>query len=254
MLDNPTQTLDSWLAALPDETHGIFVSDLHGFSPRSTSQYVLSELSSPPNYDLIVLGGDIFDFRWSAYSSVAESIDQAEAWIEQLLGLCSTSQILFLPGNHDCLAEFLERLDQLASRNPLFAWMPHHAQIGDTLFLHGDILDAGKNLGDLATYRAKFQHEKTMPQHLHWGYDMIVGMRVHKMVPRVRHQPSKTCSRLLRLMDELSLPDRASVKRVFFGHTHVPIIGQEIQGTTFYNPGACLRHMNYRPQEFLLTK
>ena len=51
----------------------------------------------------IVLGGDIFDFRWSDLGSHDDSLKQAQDWLEHLINHAGQAQVVFLPGNHDCL-------------------------------------------------------------------------------------------------------------------------------------------------------
>ena len=73
---------------------GIFTSDFHMFSDRSIVESILPNLEQAAgNADLIVLGGDIVDFKWSrlpdqehteqdakhAYSRLDEAIQVGES-------------------------------------------------------------------------------------------------------------------------------------------------------------------------------
>jgi DNA repair exonuclease SbcCD nuclease subunit len=249
MLNDPAQNDPADI--VPAVNSGVFVSDLHLFSPRSAADRVHRQLSEFCNADqCIVLGGDIFDFRWSDRGSRQETLQAAREWLEELLVGTGNSQVLFLPGNHDCDAEFLLGLSQLAAKEPRFHCYDHHAQIGDSLFLHGDILDAKGAVQGLSAYRSKFQHAHPQPQISHRAYDLAVGMRVHKLVPLLRHPPQLTCQRLWDMIQTLPLERDLKVQRVFFGHTHVPIHGLELAEVEFYNPGASLRHMQSHFQRF----
>ena len=75
-------------------------------------------------------------------------------------------------------------------------------------------------------------------------------MRFHKLGPLLRHQPQATCQRLWDMIGALPLERGLDVKRIFFGHTHVPIHGLELQDVQFYNPGAALRHMQSQVHPF----
>ncbi len=227
---------------------GVFVSDLHLFSPRSDAAYVPAKLAETNSEDrCIVLGGDIFDFRWSVRGSHELTLAAAVQWLEELLERTEQAHIRFIPGNHDCHPEFLHLLTQLAHREPRFDWYEHHFQIDDTLFLHGDILDAH---GNLNSYRAKFHHEHPQTGLNHKLYDGVVALRLHKLVPLVRHRPELTCRRLLGLIETLPAASEIPVQRIYFGHTHAPVLDHESQGIRFFNPGAALKHMRSQPQYF----
>lgn len=227
---------------------GVFISDLHLFSPRSAADAIPHHLASIRQADqCIVLGGDIFDFRWSIRGSHTLTLVAAVQWLEELLASTGDAHIRFLPGNHDCHPEFLELLTQLAERNGRFAWHEHHFQLGDALFLHGDVLDAR---GSLDRYRAKFHHEHPQTDLKHRMYDVVVEMRLHKLVPLVRHRPQLTCRRLRLLIDGLQMTSDSPLERVFFGHTHAPMFGYHCESVRYYNPGAALKHMRAHPQHF----
>jgi UDP-2,3-diacylglucosamine pyrophosphatase LpxH len=227
---------------------GVFVSDLHLFSPRSDADYIPAELAATSSDDrCIVLGGDIFDFRWSIRGSHELTLAAAVHWLEELLERTGLAHIRFIPGNHDSHPEFLQLLTQLSQREPRFEWYEHHFQLGNTLFLHGDILDAR---GNLSSYREKFHHEHPQTGFKHTLYDGVVALRLHKLVPLLRHRPKLTCQRLLGLVDSLPPVSERPVERVYFGHTHAPIFGHEARGIRFFNPGAALKHMRAHPQYF----
>jgi len=235
----------------PELRGGTFISDLHLFCPRSVSAETHEELSQFQDASqCIVLGGDIFDFRWSTHASHDASLAAAREWLEELLAVTGESQIVFLPGNHDCVPEFLEDLESLAASQPRFSWHDHHVQINDCLFLHGDILDAGPSLDHLAEYRSKFHHSEPKSQLSQRSYDVAVAMRIHKLIPSLIRLPRRTCKELLGTLRKMELADSSSVQRVFFGHTHVAINGIEVDGVTFFNPGGSLRHLKTHDHHF----
>ncbi len=201
--------------------------------------------------DSLVLGGDIFDFRWSVQGSHQATLDATRKWLHELLDATGDRPIVYLPGNHDCHPDFLQVLEELSRSEPRFSWAEHHLQIGDCLFLHGDVLDAG-GLTGLDSYRRKFHHEMPQSNLAHRTYDLAVGMRIHKLVPMLLHSPTRTCQRLLHTVRQISPDVKVPVRKVYFGHTHVPIHGLQVDRTHFFNPGAALRHMQLHVQEFRL--
>lgn len=245
---SPDDRMPTSQPELPAIRDGVFVSDLHLFSPRSAAHAVPEQLAQVTAADqCIVLGGDIFDFRWSIRGSHELTLTAAIDWLEELLERTGEAQIRFLPGNHDCHPEFLERLARLAERHPRFGWYEHHFQLGDAFFLHGDVLDAR---GSLENYRSRFHHEHPQTDLKHRMYDVVVGLRLHKLVPLLRHRPELTCRRLRQLIDALPAPSSTPFERVFFGHTHAPVFGFESERVRYYNPGAALKHMQAHPQRF----
>jgi UDP-2,3-diacylglucosamine pyrophosphatase LpxH len=232
----------------PAVRSGVFVSDLHLFSPRSAAGMIPEQLSQIAAGDqCIVLGGDIFDFRWSIRGSHDLTLAAAIEWLHELLEQTGEAQIRFVPGNHDCHPQFLELLTKLSSCERRFGWHEHHFQLGDALFLHGDVLDAR---GSLANYRSRFHHEQPQTDMKHRLYDVVVGLRLHKLVPLLRHRPEITCRRLRQLIDALPPASTTPFERVFFGHTHAPVFGFESQNVRYFNPGAALKHMQAHPQHF----
>ncbi|MCA9129677.1 MAG: metallophosphoesterase [Planctomycetales bacterium] len=236
---------------LADLAGGVFLSDLHLFSPRSVAQDVQLQLRA---YDrpaqCVVLGGDIFDFRWSTHASLQATLLAAQCWLIDLLENLVHAHVLFLPGNHDCQPEFLESLNVLSDRFPRFGWKPHHWQLGCNLFLHGDILDAGGDLPSLDRYRRRFHHGRAASKLAQRCYDVAVACRIHKTVPRLRHVPNKTCRALLNVVDRLALANAAELRHIYFGHTHVAMEGLNAAGIQFHNPGSGLKHMQLRLVEF----
>lgn len=236
--------------------NGVFLSDLHLFSPRSTADSsIVGQLNQVRRPDqAIVLGGDIFDFRWSDLGGLQASLREAKRWLQELLELSGDSQVVFLLGNHDCHPDFQTVLNELAEENSRFSWQEHVFRIADCLFLHGDILDAGRSLKELDSYRQKFHHSGSQPKSAQRAYDVAVAMRVHKIVPKLRHRPQATCEKLSEIVNQFDRQSVEGVQRIFFGHTHVPIQGLKQKQFRFFNPGAALKHMQYQMHYFTIAQ
>lgn len=237
-----------------DIRSGVFLSDLHLFSRRSANLDVSSLVDDYRRADqCIILGGDIFDFRWSTIGDLESTFETACTWFEELLANTGDCQVVFLPGNHDCQLPFLNRVQQIAATNQRFTVHQHHLRLADCLFLHGDILDAGTTLEDLERYRRKFDHAQPKPSYMHRLYDVAVALRMHRIIPRYVHLPRATCERLVRTLENLEAIDVTGVRRVFFGHTHVAIDGFKLADRCFFNPGAGLKHMRIQPHPFEIS-
>ena len=62
-----------------------FVSDLHLFANRSRGARHLDAIrKTAERSKLCVLGGDIFDFKWSTLPSDGHSVDEALRWLHEL--------------------------------------------------------------------------------------------------------------------------------------------------------------------------
>ena len=96
---------------------GLFLSDLHLFSRRSVGQQrwdqnrtLISAAST------IVLGGDMFDFRWSQLGSLDATLDAANLWLENAVALNPRASWVYLLGNHDCHPRLLKLLSTFGDR------------------------------------------------------------------------------------------------------------------------------------------
>lgn len=203
----------------------------------------------------IVLGGDTFDFKWSRAGDLAASIDAALTWLSELLAQTGKCQVFYLLGNHDCLPEYFRALESFSNERRRIHIVDHALQLGDCLFLHGDLIDAGTE-SQLSNYRAKFHHREPKPLFMHWLYDLVVQLRIPGPVSRLVRPTARTCEVLNQGIDSLTQVDGyfepSEIRKVFFGHTHVMANGHNIGARTYYNPGSGIKHMNFQPMTFSL--
>ena len=198
---------------------------------------------------LIVLGGDIFDFRWATLGGHLATLRAGCCWLTDLLRNNSHARVVYILGNHDSHPDMQELLDDLSAKTGRLEWFAESYQLADCLFCHGDILDAGGQ-GRLGDYRRKFHHERPASRAAHGAYDMAVAMRLHRTIPTLFHRPRATCARLSDLLNLTPHAEHSAVQRVFFGHTHIPIYELPLGTIQFFNPGAALRHLNFAPIMF----
>jgi UDP-2,3-diacylglucosamine pyrophosphatase LpxH len=228
---------------------GLFVSDLHLFSRRSVGHERWKELEvSLQSATWLVLGGDIFDFRWSTLPNLNATREAAERWIGNLLRLHPHLHIVYVTGNHDCQPAMHHLLREISSSHPQFQWHDHCFRLGDKLFLHGDIIDAGSHSSGLLTYRKKFSRDsKSRGRFANLLYDTLVATRIHKLPRHIVHRPQQILARLYRCLVREGLVADNKLQKVYFGHTHVPMHGVSHKGYLFYNPGSAIRHLPFRP-------
>lgn len=231
-------------------TSACFVSDLHLLSPRSMAEKWMSSIEAAcRDSQLIVLGGDIFDFRWAALGGHLATLRAGRHWLNELLKKNPHARIVYILGNHDSHPDMQELLEDIGHKTGRLEWYAESYQLGDCLFCHGDILDAGGQAG-LAEYRRKFHDERPASRAAHGAYDVAVAMRLHRTIPILFHRPRATCTRLSELLSLTPHAEHSAVQRVFFGHTHVPIYELPVGLIQFFNPGAALRHLNFAPITF----
>lgn len=215
-----------------------FVSDLHVLSRRSQEPRVRHQLAAAADQaSTFVLGGDIFDFRWSTMG-FEQSMRAAEQWLLDLVGPRGHCQFHYLLGNHDCHPVFVQRLQGLATRLPNLNWHEEFLRDGDHVFLHGDVLDGcGTSYGLLQSRLRWSAHEHRGP-FAHAAYDAAVKMRIHKAVGKVVNPRRRVAKRLAAYLDHLGHGHASGVREVYFGHTHVAVRDYHYGRLRFHNGGA----------------
>jgi UDP-2,3-diacylglucosamine pyrophosphatase LpxH len=224
-----------------------FVSDLHIFSRRSRDEMYRDSLQvAVDRAGCVVLGGDIFDFRWSTLPSFQATLDAAEGWLEQLVSTRPHCQFHYLLGNHDSHPRFVKRLRHLADRLPNLTWHPEYLRREDDIFLHGDILDGPTTSHALARRRQRWAHETVRGPLSNALYDAAIAVRAHKVVGQLAHPRQRTARRLLCYWDHVGHGIHTGVQRVFFGHTHSAWDSFQYSEISFHNGGAPMTGLEFR--------
>jgi UDP-2,3-diacylglucosamine hydrolase len=228
--------------------NSFFVSDLHLFSRRSQAGKYQDLLhATAREAKCFVLGGDIFDFRWSTLKSSDATIDAAIRWLEELIAPHGDCQFHFVLGNHDCNKKFVARLDALAARTANLSWYDDYVRIGHSLFLHGDVADVNTTAATLAMRRQKWHHDERRPGAVkNFLYDMVVHAQIHKMVGQLANPQSKVAARLLLYLDDIGHGPKNGLRHIYFGHTHVAMTNFQFGGLTFHNGGAPIKGLEFR--------
>jgi len=231
---------------------GFVVSDLHLFSRRSSYERHREAVEAAAACcDLFVLNGDVFEFRWSALPSLADTSREALRWLQ---GLCSRHprcRFHYVLGNHDCATVFLDGLAPLADRIGNLEVHPWHVRFQDKLFLHGDTIVAGPTPRAVELFRERFRSDRPRGRLEHAFHDLVTLCRAH-MVVYVLYPRGRSCRRVAAYVRGLPAETSAGVRHVYFGHTHVPLSGYALDGLTFHNSGAALKQLRLNLAEFRL--
>ena len=223
-----------------------FVSDLHLFANRSRGARHLDAIRQTAERSrLCVLGGDIFDFKWSTLPSGEHTIDAAVAWLRDLASSVPHCRMHFLLGNHDYHPGLIERLPVLAQELPNFEWERFFLRQGNVMFLHGDVADRKMTAEHLEQRRLKFCHEPRGTAH-HRAYDLIVNTHVHAVLPRAVYPKRIVARRILSYLGSIGHGPETGLQHVYFGHTHRAVNRYAFGGVEFHNGGAPIGRARYR--------
>ena len=235
-----------------DPIRGMAVSDLHLFAYRSAGAEYFDSLRRQLNSaDILVLNGDIFDFRWSTLPSPEVTVQRAVEWLHAVRAAYPSCEIHYVLGNHDCPAFFRERLDELANTLGRFQWHEFGVRIGTALFVHGDCTHRRMNPAGLRRFREEWDNDR---QHRP-GWRTKAYVAVDRLgVTRFAHQyyfPRKTTvERAMHYLDHASPRWRANSRDCYFGHTHQPFSNHQHGDIRFHNTGSAIRGMGFNPLAF----
>ena len=215
-----------------------FVADLHLFASRSSAQKYYDQIvQAALDSDVCILGGDIFDFRWSVYPTDDETAHAAIEWLRLFDRDTHHCEVQFLMGNHDDHPDLLERLPFLEQEQRTFHWSRYYYRLGDTLFLHGDVADRTMTAACLQQQREKFSHGS--PSSLqHKLYDVAVAAQLHRLTPTAVYPCKRVAGRILSYLESIGHGKSTGLAHVYFGHTHRPMDHYLHEGIHFHNGGA----------------
>ena len=234
------------MSALASSIPVCFVADLHLFSRRSKAHLIQEEIVEAAKRSRVcVLGGDIFDFKWSSHGSLEVSLVAAVDWLKKLIERVPTCQFHFVLGNHDDHPELVGLLPALATQYTNFYWDRFYLRLGDALFLHGDAADRNMSAEQLRLRRDRYIHDPRK-RWAHGLYGLVVGAQMHRLIPHAVYPPALVADRLLKYLREIGHGPENGVRKVCFGHTHRPLAGYHRGGLTFHNGGAPIGRANYR--------
>src|SRR5688572_15388782 len=226
-----------------------FVSDLHLFSRRSLAPRHEAALHSAASRARnFILGGDIFDFRWSMYHTADETSRQAVRWLDALVASHPRCDFHFVQGNHDCNRRFVSALETYSATRPNLKVHPYYLRMGSSVFLHGDVADHPLMCPDRLQSRREHwgRDEKKRGEIRHKLYDLAVQARLHRLAGKVAHPRRRVVHRILGYLNRIHQGPETGVEHVYFGHTHDSLENYHYRGLIFHNPGAPMAGLNFR--------
>lgn len=228
------------------------MSDLHLFAYRSAGMEYFDALRAQlTSADVLVLNGDIFDFRWSTLPSSEITANRAVEWLQAVRDAYPSCALHYVLGNHDCPAFFRMRLDALAKTLERFQWHEYGVRIGTALFVHGDCTHRTMNPAGLRRFREDWDNDR---QH-GCGWRTKAYVAADRLgVTRAAHQlgfPRKTTvARVIHYLDHASPAWRSATRDFYFGHTHQPFSNHRHGDIRFHNTGSAIRGMGFNPLAF----
>lgn len=223
-----------------------FVSDLHLFANRSNAHRYLEEIAlKASRAETFVLGGDIFDFRWSRIP-LRRAVDRAVEWLRELAAASPECHFHLILGNHDYHRAFIDRLDELDRQVANLSWHRYYLRLGGSVFLHGDVADKTMNARLLAEARDQWLDDRRRGPFMSRLYDVVVLTRLHRPVPQLVYTKRIVVRRILKYLESIGQGPRDGVRNVYFGHTHRRMSNYRYRGLTFHNGGAPIKGVKFR--------
>ena len=230
---------------------GLVISDLHLFSPRSEGFERMTALwEEVTRAEVLVLNGDIFDFRWTCLPDETATLKAALEWLNRLMDEFEGSAIHYVLGNHDCLSAFSSSLAELSLQRPVLSCHEHRLLLNRKLFLHGDCANRNMDEPAFIRYRKSWLHHRrqgNIPRALYQVADVSgLSLRFHQC-----HFPqAATVSRVAHHLDHILPAWREEIDDCYFGHTHRPFSDHSHEGVRFHNTGSGIRGMGFLPMGF----
>jgi UDP-2,3-diacylglucosamine hydrolase len=225
-----------------------FVSDLHLCSRRSQGpRHEAAIHAAAARAGTFILGGDIFDFRWSTLPSSEETARHAVRWLDALVGSYPQVDFHFIQGNHDCNRRFIAALEGYRAGRPNLHLHPFFLRQGKNVFLHGDAADhPAMCQARLKKRREHWSRDESRSQVRHVLYDLAVTARLHRLAGKVAHPRRRVVHRILGYLNRIHQGPGSGVEHVYFGHTHDALENFHYRGLTFHNPGAPMAGLQFR--------
>jgi UDP-2,3-diacylglucosamine pyrophosphatase LpxH len=224
-----------------------FASDLHLFARRSEAPLYLAAMRHrAARAKLFVLGGDIFDFRWSTLASTRHTVEAAIEWLRELAGSHAKCHFHYLLGNHDYHRHFLSRLYCLELETPNLTCHPYFFRQGGAVFLHGDVADRRMTPVMLAAACSRWLEDRPRGRLRHRMYDVAVGAGLHRALPYLAHPKRLVARRILSYLRQIDQGPEHGVRNIYFGHIHRQMADYRYGGLAFHNGGAPIKGQRFR--------
>jgi UDP-2,3-diacylglucosamine hydrolase len=229
------------------EQQHYFVSDLHLFSKRTLAEQHWGDLeAAAQRARTFILGGDIFDFRWSTHANSTATVAAAVQWLENFVSLNADCTYHFVLGNHDYNRRFIHALDELAHRRANLQWHRYYLRLGHSIFLHGDVADRPRSsTSSLLMQRQRWLHDESRGQIANWLYDMAIQAKLHH-VAKIVNRRQRVADRIASYLLNIGHSPESGLRHVYFGHTHCALTHYPHGGLLFHNGGAPMPGLEFR--------
>ncbi len=226
----------------------LFLSDLHLLARRSMGNELSETIrNAVRRADVAVLGGDVFDFKWSTYPNLDLSIRHSLDWLGDLMSANHHCQIHYVLGNHDAHPRFIQALNQLAESScQQLQWHRHLLRIEDSVFLHGDVIDGPLNHEAMDLRRERKSDKLVFHKLPHLLYDVAVWAKLHQAVIEVEKRRVNVFAALTQYLTAYQQDLDHGVRQVYFGHIHRSFRDLQYGQLTFHNPGATIRGLPFQ--------
>lgn len=223
-----------------------FVSDLHLLAACSNADGYLEEIVRRASHaETFVLGGDIFDFRWSRMP-MTRAAAAAARWLEELAAKCPRCGFHLVLGNHDHHQVFIDRLTRLEKQVHNLSWHEYYLRLGSSVFLHGDVINRRMNSQRLARSRRRCLTRGRRGELMHSLYNAVLRTGLHKPVPHLVYARRVVARRILQYLESIGQGPADGVRDVYFGHTHRRLSDYRYRGLAFHNCGAGIKGVRLR--------
>ena len=230
---------------------GLVISDLHLFSPRSEGSSLMAGIMNEAmRTDVLVLNGDIFDFRWSCLPDEAATISSAIDWLAALLDAFEGESVHYVLGNHDCLTAFRSRLGDLSREHSAFSCHELRLILNRKLFLHGECANRRMDEAALARYRHAWSEDGRRGNIGRVLYQVADATGISQRFHELHFPEARTVSRVTHHLDHVLPAWREEIDHCYFGHTHRPFSSHSRSGVLFHNTGSGIRGMGFQPLAF----
>jgi UDP-2,3-diacylglucosamine hydrolase len=231
-----------------------FVSDLHLFCRRFEGERFWNRLLEMSRHaTTVVLGGDIFDFRWTTLPTIEHSANEAIEMLTSLVRKNRQCEFHYVLGNHDHHRSFVGRLERLAADEANLSHHPYYLRLGNSLFLHGDVAARPMGPEQLESKRSRWLRVRKKGRLANRAYDACVRAGLHRLAYRLAYPRRTVARRILEYLDQIGQGPGAGVTDVYFGHTHLALSGFECDGLRFHNCGAPVQGSAFRILEHVVA-
>jgi UDP-2,3-diacylglucosamine pyrophosphatase LpxH len=230
---------------------GIALSDLHLFAHRSAGRECFDSLKPRlAAADVVVLNGDIFDFRWSTLPDASATTLGAREWLQQLCAAFPQCNFHYVIGNHDCPAFFRAELAKLAASVPRFHWHENGVRIGRAVFVHGDCTHRRMDPPALRRFRADWDNDRRHGLLRAKAYVAVDRAGITRLAHQCWFPRNVTVARVAHYLDHALPHWREHATDCYFGHTHLPFTDHRHEGIRYHNTGSGIRGMGFNPRSF----